>query len=96
MPDQDDTFFPSRGFPAPAITGAGGSEFVATCDWGENWGRIALTNKATGAEVLIVVPFRAPENAPRQIVEQQLYEQARPQLSKAVHVLIAKAWPQDG
>ncbi|MGE3246605.1 MAG: hypothetical protein AB7F96_08505 [Beijerinckiaceae bacterium] len=69
--------------------------FTAACDWGDNWGRIALTNKASGAEILIVVPFSGNRDLPAHVLEQQLYEQARPQLSKAVRSLISKAWPQD-
>ena len=70
------------------------SDFAIACDWGENWGRIALTNKGTGAEILLVVPFAGNRDLPADRMEQELCEQARPHLSKAVRTLIAKSWPE--
>ena len=73
-----------------------GGEFVSACDWGENWGRIALRNEVSGAEVLIVLPFRAEDGAAPEQIARQLYEQARRHLNKAVRTVIAKAWESGG
>jgi len=80
-------------------TGGGGTDledaFTVACDWGENWGRIALTSKTTGAEILIVMPFACDPQASPEQIERRLYDQARPQMAKAVRALISKAWPQE-
>ena len=73
----------------------GNEQFTMACDWGENWGRIALTDKTSGAEILIVVPFAGNRDLPADAMEQQLCEQARPHLNKAVRSLISKSWPDE-
>lgn len=78
-----------------ASPGAGEGQFAAECDWGDNWGRIALTNKVSGTEILIVFPFSPDPDLPKNEIERQIYEQARPQMNKAIHALISKAWPQE-
>lgn len=78
----------------PAIPGVPdpGGDFVASCDWGDNWARIALRNDVSGAEILVVIPFRAEEDAEPERISRQIYEQARPHLNKAVRTVSAKAW----
>ena len=77
---------------ASGATNAGVDEFALACDWGENWGRIALINQTTGAELLIVVPFPGNTDMPPEKIEQKLCELARPHLNKAVRALIARSW----
>jgi hypothetical protein len=94
MANQDDPFDIPVHRP-PQAGGAGSGRFEAVCDWGDNWGRIALKNNESGAEILIVIPFTPEPDEPDNVTERHLYEQARPQMNKAIHTLISKAWPQD-
>ncbi len=93
MVNQDDTSRNRTALTVSASQGQGNEQFEMACDWGENWGRIALTDKASGAEILVVIPFSGNQDLPAATLEQQLCERARPHMNKAVRTLIAKSWP---
>lgn len=96
MADHDSGDPVPRTFQTGASSASTDDQFTMACDWGDNWGRIALTSKSNGAEILIVIPFTCDPDLPPHEIERRIYDQARPQLSQAVRVLIDKGWPQDG
>jgi hypothetical protein len=94
MANPDDTSSDQSPSNLPAPQGAAGGQFAIACDWGENWGRIALTDATSGAEILVVVPFSGGRDLSAAELERQVCEQARPHLNKAVRTLIAKTWAE--
>ena len=95
MADNDSGNSVPRNFQTGLSQGSSDDQFVMACDWGDNWGRVAMTSNSNGAEILIVIPFTCEPGLPAHEIERRIYDQARPQLSYAVRALIGKAWPQD-